>query len=214
MKKNLIIVFILFVNIHPSFAEKYAAQNVQAVLSEVLHIEKIIVEGNEYEKDDNLGNMQIRSIEPLSETCYKLSLTPFTVRINTNLAEPIQVTAKFENCCSSCGRYPMDNEDLFVTPSSYTIIALRRKLYGSTQHVIPGVLHAGTGFCIENQRMDNTRSKRRCQCHHLQHPLPFSDLQPHGNRLFQCISHRTYPLCIYCHGNRLPAWKAIIRIYR
>ncbi len=121
MKKNLIIVFILFVNIHPSFAEKYAAQNVQAVLSEVLHIEKIIVEGNEYEKDDNLGNMQIRSIEPLSETCYKLSLTPFTVRINTNLAEPIQVTAKFENCCSSCGRYPMDNEDLFVTPSSYTI---------------------------------------------------------------------------------------------
>ena len=95
--------------------------NIQAVLPEVLHIDKIIVEGKEFDKDEKLTVMDIKAVENLSESCCRLNLSPFSLRINTNLADPIQVSAKFENCCSSCGRYPMDNEDLSVTPSSYTI---------------------------------------------------------------------------------------------
>lgn len=121
MKKYLILILAIFLNTGASFAGKNAKQTVQAGLPEILHIEKIIVEGTEYEKDDVLTNMDIKSIEQLSETCYRLNLSPFTLRIHTNLADPIQVSAKFSDCCSTCGRYPMKDEDLSITPSSYTI---------------------------------------------------------------------------------------------
>ncbi len=120
-KKYIILIMIIFLNIETVFASKDARQIVQAELPEILHIEKIIVEGTEYEKDDILTNVDIKSVEPLNERCYRLNLSPFTIRIHTNLAEPIQVSAKFEDCCSTCGRYPMKNEDLSITPSSYTI---------------------------------------------------------------------------------------------
>ncbi len=121
MKKYLTLFIAIFLNIGTAFADKDARQVVQAELPEILHIEKIIVEGTEYEKDDVLTNMEIKSVEPVSQTCCRLNLSPFTLRIHTNLAEPIQVSAKFSDCCSACGRYPMKNEDLSVTPSSYTI---------------------------------------------------------------------------------------------
>lgn len=121
MKKYLILIIVLFFTVKTSFSEQGARQVVQAELPEVLHIEKIIVEGTEYEKDELLTNVDIKSVEPVSETCYRLNLSPFSIRIHTNLAEPIQVSAKFEECCSTCGRYPMRNEDLSITPSSYTI---------------------------------------------------------------------------------------------
>lgn len=121
MKKYLILILAIFINTGTAFADKEARQTVQAQLPEILHIEKIIVEGTEYEKDDVLATMEIKSVEPLSETCYRLNLSPFTLRIHTNLSAPIQVSAKFSDCCSACGRYPMKNEDLSVTPSSYTI---------------------------------------------------------------------------------------------
>ena len=121
MKKYLVLLMVMLLNTGAVFAEKNAAQIVQAELPEVMHIEKIIVEGTEYEKDDILTNIDIKSVEQISETCYRLNLSPFTIRIHTNLAEPIQVSAKFEDCCSTCGRYPMKNENLSITPSSYTI---------------------------------------------------------------------------------------------
>ncbi len=119
MKKYLILLLCL-INSGITFATE-SRQNIQAVLPEVLHIDKIIVEGKEFDKDEKLTVMDIKAVENLSESCCRLNLSPFSLRINTNLADPIQVSAKFENCCSSCGRYPMDNEDLSVTPSSYTI---------------------------------------------------------------------------------------------
>ena len=121
LKKYLFLIMIIFLNVGTASANKDARQIVQAELPEILHIEKIIVEGAEYEKDDILTNVDIKSVEPLSETCFRLNLSPFVVRIHTNLAEPIQVSAKFEDCCSTCGRYPMKNEDLWITPPSYTI---------------------------------------------------------------------------------------------
>lgn len=119
MKKYLILLLCL-INSGITFATE-SRQNIQAVLPEVLHIDKIIVEGKEFDKDEKLTVMDIKAVENLSESCCRLNLSPFSLRINTNLADPIQVSAKFENCCSSCGRYPMDNEDLSVTPASYTI---------------------------------------------------------------------------------------------
>ncbi len=121
IKKYLILILILLLNTGTAFANKEAKQIIQTELPEILHIEKIIVEGTEYEKDDVLTNVEIKSVEPVNETCYRLNLSPFAVRIHTNLADPIQISAKFEDCCSTCGRYPMKNEDLSVTPSSYTI---------------------------------------------------------------------------------------------
>ena len=106
-KKILILILILFINSKATYAARESKQTIQAGLPDILHIEKIIVEGTEYEKDDVMTNIEIKSVEPVSDTCYRLNLTPFTLRIHTNIAEPIQVSAKFEDCCSSCGRYPI-----------------------------------------------------------------------------------------------------------
>ena len=145
MKNYLILIMIIFLNSGAAFAAKEARQVVQAELPEVLHIEKIIVEGTEYEKDDVLANVDIKSVEPVSETCYRLNLSPFTVRIHTNLADPIQVSAKFEDCCSTCGRYPMKNEDLSITPSSYTIQNPHDKI--ETDFFVPHVLAHDDTVC-------------------------------------------------------------------
>ena len=121
MKKMIFTFLIIYFSACSVFAENRSEQVIQGSVPEVLHIEKIIVENVEYDKDDELENMQIRKTEFLDEKCCRMSLCPFSVRITTNLADPIQVSAKMESCCSTCGRYPMDNEDLSVTPSSYTI---------------------------------------------------------------------------------------------
>ncbi len=121
MKKYLYIIFIIIINQGVVFAGNEARQHVQASLPDVLHIDKIIVAGTEYEKDDVLTNIKTESVEKISDTCYRLNLTPFTLRINTNISDPIQVSAKFETCCSTCGRYNLNNSDLTVSPSSYTI---------------------------------------------------------------------------------------------
>lgn len=152
MKKYLVLIMIIFLNTGAVLADKNAIQTVQAELPEILHIEKIIVEGTEYEKDDILTNIDIKSVEPVSETCYRLNLSPFTIRIHTNLAEPIQVSAKFEECCSTCGRYPMKNEDLSVTPSSYTIQNPHDKI--ETDFFTPQVLaHEGTVCTTYNAKL-------------------------------------------------------------
>ncbi len=121
MKKNFFILLIFFLYPLPSYAENAAMQVVRAANPEVLHIEKIIVEGKEFEKDDFIDCVQIRGIERLSDDCYRLNLSPFSIRINTNLSDPVQVSAKFESCQSACGRYPLENNDLSVEPENYTI---------------------------------------------------------------------------------------------
>ena len=121
MRKKIFLIILGIFSPAYVFAGNQASQLLQSTVPEVLHIDKIIVENVEYEKDEELKNVQIRQTELIDEHCCCLSLTPFSVRITTNLSEPIQVSAKMESCCSTCGRYPLDNEDLMVTPSSYTI---------------------------------------------------------------------------------------------
>ena len=128
-----------------AFADNHSDQIIRANVPEVLHIEKIIVENVEYDKDDELKNMQIRRMEILDKKCCRMSLCPFSVRITTNLAEPIQVSAKMESCCSTCGRYPMNNDDLSVTPSSYTINNPHDKI--ETDFFTPQVLAHDNTVC-------------------------------------------------------------------
>ncbi len=144
MKKIILIIVSLF-TCSSVFAENLSSQIVQAEVPEVLHIEKIIVENVEYDKDDELKNVAIRSTEYINEKCYRLCLSPFTVRITTNLSDPIQVSAKMESCCSTCGRYPLDNQDLSVTPSSYTITNPHDKI--ETDYFTPKILTHDTTVC-------------------------------------------------------------------
>ena len=144
MKKFILIIITLFTSTSV-FAENQASQVIQAGVPEVLHIEKIIVENAEYEKDEELKNVKIRSTEYVNEKCYRLCLSPFSVRITTNLSDPIQVSAKMESCCSTCGRYPLSNEDLSVTPSSYTITNPHDKI--ETDFFTPKVLAHDTTVC-------------------------------------------------------------------
>ena len=90
MKKLILSILTLIILLTPEscFAETHSTQIIQASLPEVLHIEKIIVDGVEYEKDDQIENVEIRGVEQISEDCYRLSLNPFSVRINTNIADP------------------------------------------------------------------------------------------------------------------------------
>ena len=144
MKKIILIIVSLF-TCSSVFAENLSSQIVQAEVPEVLHIEKIIVENVEYDKDDELKNVSIRSTEYINEKCYRLCLSPFTVRITTNLSDPIQVSAKMESCCSTCGRYPLDNQDLSVTPSSYKITNPHDKI--ETDYSTPKILTHATTVC-------------------------------------------------------------------
>ena len=56
MKKIILIIVSLF-TCSSVFAENLSSQIVQAEVPEVLHIEKIIVENVEYDKDDELKNV-------------------------------------------------------------------------------------------------------------------------------------------------------------
>ncbi len=145
MKKYVLLIVINLFTAISAFAESQSTQTLQSVVPEVLHIEKIIVDNVEYDKDAELQNVEIRQTEQIDEKNYRLSLNPFTVRITTNLADPIQVSAKFENCCSTCGRYPMKNEDLSVSPSSYTINNPHDKI--ETDYFVPQVIAHDTTVC-------------------------------------------------------------------
>ena len=145
MRKFILVIIICLTTGTTAFAEKYSSQTLQTVVPEVLHIERIIVENVEYDKDAELHNVVIKQTEQVNEKCYRLSLSPFTVRITTNLSEPIQVSAKFESCCSTCGRYPLNNEDLSVSPAAYTINNPHDKI--ETDFFVPQVLAHDTTVC-------------------------------------------------------------------
>ena len=144
-QKILLLIIVSLFTSMAAFAETQATQVLQANVPEVLHIEKIIVENSEYDKDDELQNVKIHGTEFINEKCYRLNLSPFSVRITTNLSDPIQVSAKMESCCSACGRYPMSNEDLSVSPSSYTINNPHDKV--ETDFFTPQVLAHDTTIC-------------------------------------------------------------------
>ena len=66
------------------FGANQATQVLNMALPEVLEIEKIIVEDIEHEKNKNLSNLKIESINKVYQDYYVVALTPVRVKIHTN----------------------------------------------------------------------------------------------------------------------------------
>ena len=119
--KKILILFLVILFCDKAYCDTRDIQNLDADLEEILHIEKILVEGVEYDKDDEISNASIKSVKQISSNDYEFSLTPFTLRIKNNLSDSILVSADFEECCSCDGSCSIDKTDLKVEPSSRII---------------------------------------------------------------------------------------------
>ena len=157
MKKYiLLILFLASINI--TRASTDANQTIQANIADVMHIDKVIINNVEHEKDEYLGKVNIRTAKKINDECYKIDLDPFIVRINTNMNDPIQVSAEFTRCISDCGRYPIDNSDLSITPKSHTINNPHNLI--ETDFFTPSVLvHKDTVLTTYNARLTITLSR-------------------------------------------------------
>ena len=76
-------IFLFQIDLHV-FGANQATQVLNMALPEVLEIEKIIVEDIEHEKNKNLSNLKIESINKVYQDYYVVALTPVRVKIHTN----------------------------------------------------------------------------------------------------------------------------------
>lgn len=103
------------------FGANQATQVLNMALPEVLEIEKIIVEDIEHEKNKNLSNLKIESINKVYQDYYVVALTPVRVKIHTNLSSPIIVNAEFPGLEHIDMSYDFSKFNLSMFPTSYTI---------------------------------------------------------------------------------------------
>ena len=103
------------------FGSDQATQVLNVGLPEVLEIEKIIVEDIEHEKNGNLSNLKIESINKVFQDYYVVALTPIRVKIHTNLSSPIIVNAEFPGLEHIDKSYDFSKFNLSMFPTSYTI---------------------------------------------------------------------------------------------
>lgn len=114
------------------FCAKSASQNLNASLPNVYEIEKIIVETQEYHRDEHLDNMIIKSSTSPNANQNILELSPVKVQIRTNMSTPIVVYADFKDLKHKQGEFNFNKSNLSVSPSSYTI-------NNPYDHVISGI---------------------------------------------------------------------------
>ena len=122
LQKKIIILSLIFFN--SSFQALGATQSSQVLttnLPEVLEIEKIIVDDVEHEKNSNLDNLTIESINKVAQDYYVLALTPVRVKIHTNVSSPIIVNADFPGLNNINESYDFSKFSLSMFPTSYTI---------------------------------------------------------------------------------------------
>lgn len=98
-----------------------ASQSVNAILPQELSISKIIVEEIEYERDEFLFNVRIKTNSEQSSNLNIIGLSPMKVRIHTNIATPITVSASFQEFKHRENKYIFSPSNIYITPSSYTI---------------------------------------------------------------------------------------------
>ncbi len=98
-----------------------ASQNLSATLPNVYEIEKIIVETQEYNRDEHLNNMVIKNSTSPNANQNILELSPVKVQIRTNMNTPIIVYADFKDLRHKQGLFNFSKSNLSVSPSSYTI---------------------------------------------------------------------------------------------
>ena len=121
LKKVLMLNIILFNVGASAFAANQAQQILTTNLPEVLEIEKIIVEDIEHEKNGNLNNLKIESINKVYQDYYVVALSPVRVKIHTNLSSPIVVNAEFPGLEHIDKSYDFSKFNLSMFPTSYTI---------------------------------------------------------------------------------------------
>ncbi len=122
LKKIIIYNLIIFAQINGIvFGANQAQQILTTNLPEVLEIEKIIVKDIQHEKDSNLNNITIESINKVYQDYYVIAMTPIQVKIHTNVASPIIVNADFPGLRHTQNEYDFSKFNLSISPQSYTI---------------------------------------------------------------------------------------------
>lgn len=117
-----ILIFLLFlISVPHGFCAESASQNLNAALPNVYEIEKIIVETQEYDRDEHLSNMTIKNSTSPNLNQNILELSPVKVQIRTNMSTPIIVYADFKDLKHKQGQFNFSKSNLSVSPSSYTI---------------------------------------------------------------------------------------------
>lgn len=121
LKKILfILVFLLFVDAK-GFCASRATQTLSISLPQVLSIDRIIVETNEYRRDEPMPNVKVENSQSVNANNTVLRLTPVKVQIHTNASSPINISALFKELKHKDGKYDFNPNYLSVEPSSYTI---------------------------------------------------------------------------------------------
>lgn len=112
---------LFFISTTQGFCAEKANQNLNAALPNVYEIEKIIVETEEYYRDELLSNMTIKNSTSPNLNQNILELSPVKVQIRTNMNTPIIIYANFKDLKHKHGMCNFSRSNLFVAPSSYTI---------------------------------------------------------------------------------------------
>lgn len=119
--KFLWIFLLLLITSLQVFCAESASQNLTAALPNVYEIEKIIVETQEYNRDEHLSNMIIKNSTSPNQNQNILELSPVKVQIRTNMSTPIIVYADFKDLRHKQGEFNFSKSNLSVSPTSYTI---------------------------------------------------------------------------------------------
>lgn len=113
-------IFLFQINLQV-FGANQATQVLNVGLPEVLEIEKIIVKDIQHERDSNLSNLKIESINKVYQDYYVIAMTPIKVKIHTNIASPVIINAEFPGLRHSQDVYDFSKFNLSISPKSYTI---------------------------------------------------------------------------------------------
>ena len=121
LKKILIILFIFVQTPLIALSTTQATQILNMGLPEVLEIEKIIVDNVEHERNAPLTNLKITYVDKVDNENYVLALTPIRVKIHTNVASPIIVSAEFVRLDHLIVPYNFETFNLSMFPTSQTL---------------------------------------------------------------------------------------------
>lgn len=122
MKFKIILYILCFLFISNSVqASEIATQTLNINLGEILEISKIIVDGVEYDVDENFSNVKKRNVSSKTRGITRISLSPIKVKIHTNLSTPIMVNAEFQELNHSENLHNFNPSDLSFIPDSRTI---------------------------------------------------------------------------------------------
>lgn len=121
LMKFIYIFFLLLMSALKGVCAESANQNLAAALANIYEIEKIIVETEEYNRDEHLNNMTIKNSTSPNPNENILELSPVKVQIRTNMTTPIIVYANFKDLKHKQGLFNFKKSNLSISPASYTI---------------------------------------------------------------------------------------------